>query len=152
LYADQTGGGALALAYTDGIPPQAPWTQNEGDEANLFAGTPYCWGLAAACNPNTNPAAAYVHNVGRTLRQNDGTIGTYYTFRHWDGTRAARQIYYVESTDEGATWSQATGVFADASAITVNGGALDAAAGSANFSSIDVLVRGSGYRAYFSTQ
>ena len=150
LRVDTAGGGNGRFAYTDGIPAS---TGAELDEADLYAGTPYCWLLAPGCGTTDPRKPAYVHNVGRTLRQHDGTLGTYYTFR--DASTAARldkQIWYVESGDNGATWSAPAGVFADGSAVTVNRQPLDAATGSANFSSIDVVATTSGYRAYFSTQ
>jgi len=149
LRVDSSTGGDGQFAYTDGIPPA---TGGELGEADLFAGTPYCWGLDPACG-NTDPRIpAYVHNVGRTLRQADGTLGTYYAFRHWDGSRMDKQIWYVESGDNGVTWSAPAGVFADGNAVTIAQQPLDADAGSANFSSIEIVRKGGLYRAYFSTQ
>ncbi|HEX4481169.1 MAG TPA: hypothetical protein VH082_10190 [Rudaea sp.] len=142
-------GGAAQLPYTDGMPPSA---SNALGEANLFDGTPYCWGLDPNCGVSDPRIPAYVHNVGRTLRQMDGSLGTYYTFRHWDGSRADRQIWYVESDDDGATWSQPAGIFADGSAVTIDLQPLDDANGSADFSNVDVVESGGRYRTYFSTQ
>ncbi len=150
LRVDTATGGNGQFAYTDGIQPA---TGPELNEADLYAGTPYCWFLASGCGTSDPRTPAYVHNVGRTLRQTDGTLGTYYTFR--DATTAARldkQIWYIESGDNGVTWSAPAGVFADGSAITIDGQPLDADAGSANFSSIDTVQARNVCRAYFSTQ
>jgi hypothetical protein len=150
LRVDTATGGNGQFAYTDGIQPA---TGPELNEADLYTGTPYCWFLASGCGSIDARTPAYVHNVGRTLRQTDGTLGTYYTFR--DATTAARldkQIWYIESGDNGTTWSAPTGVFADGSAITIDGQPLDADAGSANFSSIDTVQAKNVCRAFFSTQ
>ncbi len=151
-----TDGGADQFAYTDGAYPwtgaNQPSTGSEISSANLFAGTPYCWGLSASCDPNTDPNAAYVHNVGRTLLQPDGTLGTYYTFRYWNGSRADQQIWYAESGDNGATWSTSIGVFPNASALTIDGQAQDSTVGSADFSDVDLVLNGSRYQLYLSTQ
>jgi hypothetical protein len=142
-------GGAAQLPYNDGLPASAGAMTSE---ANLFNGTPYCWGLDPNCGNSDPRIPAYVHNVGRTMRQVDGSLGTYYTFRHWDGSRADKQIWYVESDDDGATWSNPAGMFSDGGAVTINLQPLDSDAGSANFSNVDVVEKGSTYRAYFSTQ
>jgi hypothetical protein len=150
LRVDSAGGGNGRFAYTDAIPPS---TGAELDEADLYTGTPYCWSLAPGCGTTDARKPAYVHNVGRTLRQRDGTLGTYYTFR--DASTAARldmQIWYVESADDGASWSAPVGVFEQGSAVTIDRRPLDAVPGSANFSHIDVVVAPRGYRAYFSTR
>jgi len=150
LRVDTATGGNGRFAYTDSIPPS---TGAELDEADLYTGTPYCWLLAPGCGSSDPRKPAYVHNVGRTLRQHDGTLGTYYTFRDAStGARLDKQIWYVESSDDGATWSAPTGVFADGNAVTIDRQPLDAAPGSANFSSIDVVATATGQRAYFSTQ
>ncbi|MFO1323706.1 MAG: hypothetical protein U1F15_06550 [Burkholderiales bacterium] len=139
------GGGMGRYAYTDGTRPSlsALWGTSE---ANLFAGTPYCWILPyGGPNPCTaNPALkpSYVHNSGRVAPQG-GTLGAYYTFR--DATTAARQeqqIYVVESADNGATWSAPAGVYARGSGVLVDG-----LPNAANFSSPEIA----GQRAYFST-
>jgi hypothetical protein len=142
-------GGNAQLPYTDAIPPSAGALISEAD---LFVGTPYCWGLDPACGSTDPRIPAYVHNVGRTLRQTDGTLATYYAFRHWDGSRMDKQIWYVESGDNGATWSAPAGVFADGSLVTIDKQPLDSDADSANFSSVDVVLTATRYRAYFSTQ
>jgi len=149
LYPDGSGGGDGQFAYTDGIPPS---TAAEAGEADLFTGTPYCWGLAAACGTTDPRIPAYVHNVGRTLRQADGTLGTYYAFRHWDGSRMDKQVWYVESADDGATWSDPVGVFADGSAVTIDRQPLDSDPDSANFSSVELVRPAKDSRLYFSTQ
>lgn len=150
LRVDSGGGGDGQFAYTDTIPPS---TGAQLGEADLFTNTPYCWFTQPSCTMGGLRTPAYVHNVGRTLRQTDGTLGTYYTFR--DPTTSARldkQIWYVESTNNGATWSLPAGVFTNGNAITIDGQPLDAAAGSANFSSVDVAQAQNVCRVYFSTQ
>lgn len=147
-------GGAAQYPYNDGTAP--PSLGAMAAEANLFTGTPYCWALHPDCSTANDPRIpAYVHNVGRTLRQADGTLGTYYTMRRYpDGMRLEKQIRYVESADDGATWSVPAGVFADGGAVTIEGQptASDSGGGQGNFSGIDVVVRGSAYRAYFNTK
>ncbi|MDR3386651.1 MAG: hypothetical protein P4L92_06315 [Rudaea sp.] len=153
LYADGSGGGLAPQSYTDGMPPSTPWTPSETTEINLYTATPYCWGLASTCTGPT-PIPAYVHNVGRILRQTDGTLGVYYTFRRWDGSRADQQIWYVESADDGATWSVPAGVFAG-SAITIDGqpvATTTADGGNGNFSSAEAVQAANVCRTYFSTQ
>lgn len=150
LRVDTATGGAGQFAYTDGMPAS---TGSELAEVELFNGTPYCWFLVSGCGSSDPRTPAYVHNVGRTLRQTDGMLATYYTFR--DASTAARldkQVWFVESGDNGATWSAPAGVFADGSAVTINGQPLDAAPGSANFSSVDVVQNTNICRMYFSTQ
>jgi hypothetical protein len=150
LRVDSAGGGNGQFAYTDGI---APSTGAELNEADLFTGTPYCWFLVAGCGTSDPRIPAYVHNVGRTLRQTDGTLGTYYTFRNAStAARLDKQIWYIESSDNGVTWSPPAGVFVDGSAITIDHQPLDAAAGTANFSHAEVTQANNVCRAYFSTQ
>lgn len=148
-------GGVGQFDYADGAQPwtgaNQPSTTAEKNESQLFTGTPYCWGLDSACG-TTNPNAAYVHNAGRTLRQSDGTLGTYFTFRHWDGTRTDQQIWYVESNDNGTTWSAPVGVFAAPSSVTIDGQPLDSAPGTGNLSDVEMTLGGSRYKTYFSTQ
>lgn len=144
-----TDGNADQFAYTDGAYPwtgaNQPSTGSAIGSADLFAGTPYCWGLSCG---TSNPAAAYVHNVGRTMRQSDGTLGTYYAFRHWDGSRADQQIWYVESTDNGMNWSAPVGVFANPPGVTIDGAGL----GAKGFSDVDLVRNGSRYQLYLSAQ
>ena len=51
-------GGAARLPYADGIPPSATAATSE---ANLFDGTPYCWGLDPDCG-TTDPR---IPEIGR---------------------------------------------------------------------------------------
>ncbi len=139
------GGGLGRYAYTDGTRPSvsAIWGTSE---ANLFAGTAYCWVLPnGGPNPCTaNPAAnpSYVHNAGRVAPQG-GALGAYYTFRDAStGARQERQIFVVESADNGATWSAPAGVYARGSGVLVDG-----LPNAANFSSPEIA----GQRPYFST-
>lgn len=150
LRVDTGGGGAGQFAYSDALPPS---TGAQLAEVDLYTGTPYCWVIAPGCGSSDPRIPAYVHNVGRTLRQTDGSLATYYTFR--DAATSARldkQLWYVESNDDGVTWSAPAGVFADGNAITIDGQPLDAAPGSANFSSVEVVENLNVCRAYFSTQ
>jgi hypothetical protein len=148
-----TDGNADQFAYADGAYPWTgagqPSTGGATGSADLFAGTPYCWFLASGCGTSDPRIPAYVHNVGRTLRQADGTLGTYYTFRDASAyMRLDQQIWYVESGDNGATWSAAAGIFPDAGAATIDGAAL----GTAGFSDVDTVVNGSRYRLFLSAQ
>ena len=150
LRVDTGGGGAGQFAYTDAIPPA---TGAQLGEADLYTGTPYCWFIAPGCGSSDPRTPAYVHDVGRTLRQTDGSLATFYTFR--DAATSARldkQLWYVESSDDGVSWSAPAGVFADGNAITIDGQLLDAAPGSANFSNVEVVESANVCRAYFSTQ
>lgn len=145
-------GGAAQYPYTDSIQPTLGAMAGEAD---LYTGTPYCWFLNTSCGNSDARVPSYVHNVGRTLRQADGKLGTYYTFRNAaTSARLDKQIWYVESADNGMTWSLPVGVFADGGAVTIEGQpvAVDTGAGQGNFSGIDVVARGSGYRAYFNTR
>ncbi|MEO8672603.1 MAG: hypothetical protein ABI411_14890 [Tahibacter sp.] len=144
LYPDGSGGGGASFAYSDGLPSSTGALLNE---ANLFTGTPYCWGLGPDCGGSDPRIPAYVHNVGRTLRQQDGSLATYYAFRKWDGSRADQQVWMVESIDNGASWSAPVGVFANSSAITLAGQPL-----SANFSHVETVIATNVCRTYFSSK
>ncbi|MEO8753710.1 MAG: hypothetical protein ABI624_13640, partial [Casimicrobiaceae bacterium] len=142
------GGGMGRYAYTDGTRPalSAIWGKSEAD---LFAGTAYCWMLPGTgpnqclAHPALNPA--YVHNSGRTLDQ-DGALGAYFTFRDWTtAARLAKQIFMIESHDDGLTWSPAEGVYADGNGVLVDG-----LSNTGNFSSPEIARAGSEYRTYFS--
>lgn len=52
----------------------------------------------------------YVHNDARVLDNGDGTLGWVFTLRNCDGTRKAQQIYYMQSGDNGLTWSAPEGI------------------------------------------
>lgn len=90
-----------------------------------------------------------MHNVGRTLKQADGTLATYYAFRNWDASRADKQIWYVASTDDGATWSAPATVFADGNALTIDG---QPTAADGFFSSAESVQTPNICRMYFSTK
>lgn len=119
LRVDSPTGGNGQFAYADGMPPSSG--SAELSEADLFSGTPYCWGLDPNCGVSDPRIKAYVHNVGRTLRQADGTLATYYAFRDWNGARLDKQVWFVASTDNGTTWSAPAGVFPDGGALTIDG-------------------------------
>ncbi len=139
-------GNNAQLAYTDGVPPAVGSVLSAPD---LYAGTPYCWGLVTSCGTSDPRIPAYVHNVGRTLRQTDGKLATYYSFRHWDGSRADKQVWYVASSDIGTTWSAPATVFADGNALTVDG---QPTAADGFFSSVESVQQPNICRMYFNTK
>lgn len=143
------GGGLGRYVFTDGTRPQlsAVWGTSEAD---LFAGTPYCWvlpvGFPNQCTANPGRTAAYVHNSGRTIAQG-GALGAYYTFRDWStAARLAKQIYFVESASNGLAWSAPAGVYANGNGVLVDGLPNTAA-----FSSPEITATPTAHRAYFST-
>lgn len=147
LRVDSATGGNGRFDYTDGMPASYGALLNEAD---LYAGTPYCWGLDPACGTSDPRIRAYVHNVGRTVKRADGTLATYYAFRDWTtAARLDKQIWTVESADGGATWSAPAGLFADGGAVTLDGAPL---AADGNFSSPDVAVAPGVCRGWFSTR
>ena len=162
LRVDTATGGTGQFAYLDGAYPwtgaDQPSTGSEMNEADLFSGTPYCWFLASACGTTDARIPALVHNVGRTLRQADGSLGMYYAFRVCtsarcaDSARADQQIWYVESTNNGVSWSTPIGVFANGGNLTIDGQPLDITPDAANFGDPDVVLKGSRYQLYLSTQ
>jgi len=52
----------------------------------------------------------YVHNDARVLDNGDGTLGWIFTLRNCDGSRKSQQIYYMQSPDNGLTWSAPVGI------------------------------------------
>lgn len=139
-----TGGGVGRYVYTDGIRPSLSPIFGTS-ETGAFTGTPYCWPLGNP-NPCGSPQASYVHNSGRVISQG-ASIGAYYTFRDFNtAARQDKQIWFVESADDGLTWTFPVGVFADGNAVLVDG-----LANGANFSSPELTVGRSGIRVYFST-
>lgn len=52
----------------------------------------------------------YVHNDARVLDNGDGTLGWMFTLRNCDGSRKSQQIWYMESADDGLTWSAPVGI------------------------------------------
>ncbi|MEO8802747.1 MAG: hypothetical protein ABI304_04615 [Rudaea sp.] len=157
LRVDSAGGGTGQFAYSEGAYPwtgvDQPSTGGEIAEADLFNGTPYCWFLNSGCGTTDSRIPAYVHNVGRTLRQADGSLGMYYTFRNGATyMRQDQQIWYIDSIDDGQTWSTPVGVFANGGDLTIDGQPLDSTLNSANFSDVDLVRDGSRYRLYLSTQ
>ena len=139
-----TGGGIGRYVYTDGIRPSLSPLFGTS-EAGMFAGTPYCWPLGNP-NPCVSPQASYVHNSGRVVAQG-ATLGAYYSFRDFaTAARQDKQIWYVESADDGLTWSTPVGVYANGNAVTVDG--LPNAGG---FSSPEITAAHGKFRVYFST-
>ena len=111
------------------------------DAGDLYAGSPWCHSSGSGCD------RSYIHNQGRTLDQG-GVLGTYYAVRAYSGgARREKQIRYLESSDDGASWGPSQGVFANGDAVTVDG--LPATLG---FSGPEVAGTGGTYRGYFNTQ
>jgi hypothetical protein len=52
----------------------------------------------------------YVHNDARVIANGDGTLGWIFTLRNCDGSRKSQQIYYMQSADNGLTWSAPVGI------------------------------------------
>jgi hypothetical protein len=52
----------------------------------------------------------YVHNDARVIDNGDGTLGWIFTLRNCDGSRKSQQIYYMQSADNGLTWSAPVGI------------------------------------------
>jgi len=96
---------------------------------------------------DAGPPTFYVHNDARVLANGDGTLGLFYAIRDCaTGARVNKQLYYAESADDGLTWSDPVGIFADGNAVTVNG-----LLNTGNFSLADVVVVNGQRVVYFST-
>ncbi|MEO7013032.1 MAG: hypothetical protein ABIR27_11760 [Dokdonella sp.] len=142
-----SGGGSGQFNFIDAVPPG---TSAELNEADLYIGTPYCWILDPICGNADPRIPAYVHNVGRTLRQSDGTLASYYNFRNGvTYARTDKQVWSVSSADNGATWSAPVGVFADGNALTIDGAAI---AADGFFGTVESVQRPNICRIYFSTR
>ena len=140
-------GNDAQLTYTDGIPPAAG---PQLGMADLYSSTPYCWFLAASCGTSDPRIPAYVHNVGRTLRQTDGMLATYYTFRNATTyARVDKQVWFVASSDNGAIWSAPAHVFADGNALTIDG---QPTAANGLFGTVESVQAPNICRMYFSTK
>jgi hypothetical protein len=105
-----------------------PWRVTGSNTAVADPLTPLGFIACQFVNGNT-----YVHNDARVIDNGDGTLGFFFTLRNCDGTRKLQQIYYMESTDNGLTWSAPVGIVS--SSVTVGG---QAPAG--NFALSDVVV------------
>lgn len=142
-----SGGGIGQFNFIDAVPPG---TSAELNEADLFVGSPYCWFLDANCGNSDPRIPAYVHNIGRTLRQADGSLASYYSFRNAStSSRVDKQIWFVSSSDNGANWSAPAGVFADGGALTIDGAPL---AADGLFGTVESVQRPNICRIYFSTR
>jgi hypothetical protein len=82
-----------------------PWRVTGNNAAVADPLTPL--GLVACQLPGGN---TYVHNDARVLDNGDGTLGWVFTLRNCDGSRKAQQIYYMQSADNGLTWSAPVGI------------------------------------------
>ena len=85
---------------------------------------------------------AYVHNDARVIANGDGTLGFFFTLRNCDGSRKSQQIYYMESADNGLTWSTPVGIVSGA--VTIGGQAP-----TGGFSLSDVVLVGGQRVVYF---
>ncbi len=145
-----TGGGSGRYIYTDGIRPSLSPLFGTS-EPDMFGGTPYCWPLVGIpptpCTVFPALIPAYVHNSGRALAQGGSVVGVYYSLRDFNtGARLDKQIWYVESADNGLTWSAPVGVYANGNAVLVDG-----LPNTGNFSLPEVAPNASGFQPYFST-
>lgn len=82
-----------------------PWRVTATNAAVADPLTPL--GLIACQLPGGN---TYVHNDARVLDNGDGTLGWVFTLRNCDGSRKSQQIYYMQSADNGLTWSAPIGI------------------------------------------
>jgi hypothetical protein len=123
------GGGAVGrAAYADGSPVAPPATAFTGPWAASVSGHVSLKDLITPIPGYSAPASgegealAYAHNLGRVIDNGDGTLGLVFGIRDYPtGTRPEKQVYYSESADGGATWSDPVGVFADGNLVTVDG-------------------------------
>jgi hypothetical protein len=133
-------GGMARYAFTDGAPPSVV---GPSDPKDLITGT-------GSVNYTIDPmdaAAAYVNNAARTLAQADTSLGTFYALRTYpDGSRVSKQLFYVESTNNGVSWTSPVGLFANGDLVTVDGGLAGA-----NFSHPEVTLANGVTVLYFST-
>ncbi len=146
LRVDSTLGGLARFAYIGSTPPVSESWDAYGEEAELFAGTTHYWFLAA--DPNDGRAAGYVHNAGRNLACG-GLLQSYYSIRNLDGSLSGNRLWYVESPDDGVTWSAPRDLFPAAGTLVLDG----ALAGtSAKFSNVEAVRFGDRVRVYFRWQ
>ncbi len=102
------GRAAIADNGTQPFPAAAgtgPWQVTGVNSAVADPLTPL--GFIACQFPGGN---TYVHNDARVLDNGDGTLGWVFTLRNCDGSRKAQQIYYMQSGDNGLTWSAPVGI------------------------------------------
>jgi hypothetical protein len=138
---------------TDNGPQTFPTTQWTGpwqftgtntpvkDLVNTIPGFSYC-GII------DGDPQVYPRNHGAAIDNLDGTLGVFYTLRDcFTDARVTKQIYYVESADNGLTWSDPVGIFPDGSLVTVDG-----AANTDNFSDPEIVQTGSTRVVYFNTK
>ena len=139
--------GVGRYALTLSTPPTvSPNTTAMAEYADAYAGTGFCmWQLSGCAAADKS----YLHNYARTLDQGGGVIGTYYALRSYPaGTRRGKQLWYLESSNSGSTWSaSAQPLFANGNAVTVDG-----LPNTENFGLPEVAALGGGqFRSYFST-
>ncbi len=139
LYLGQDTPGAFGR-YALPIPGPVPMP----DAANAYAGTGLCSFAVCPGDPNSS----YIHNYGRTLDQGSNVLGTYYSLRNYnDFTRRDKNLWYMESTNGGTSWSSASPLFTNGAAVTVDG-----LPNTGNFGLPEVAALDGGqYRSYFNT-
>ncbi len=102
--------GLAKFAYSDEIPPVVSVAPVASQD--LVAATGYTWFLTDPLFPDAPAGDVYIHNVGRVLDQEDGSLGVYYSLRAWQtSARVGQQIFYAESRDGGGTWTPPVGLF-----------------------------------------
>lgn len=105
-----------------------PWRVTGSNAAVADPLTPLGYVACQFAGGNT-----YVHNDARVIDNGDGTLGWFFTLRNCDGSRKSQQIYYMESSNNGLTWSVPVGIVTGT--ITIGG-----VAPSGGFSLSDVVV------------
>jgi hypothetical protein len=107
-------------ALTDNGPQVFPAAANTGPWRATGSNTPVADPLTplgyVACQ---FAGDTYLHNDARVIANGDGTLGFFYTLRNCDGSRKLQQIFYMESADNGLTWSSPVGIVSGA--ITIGG-------------------------------
>ena len=133
---------------------RAPLTDN-GPQAFPSAGNTGPWRVTATNSAVADPLTAlgfvacqfpggntYVHNDARVIDNGDGTLGWIFTLRNCDGSRKSQQIYYMQSADNGLTWSNPVGIVTGP--VTIGG-----VTPSGGFALSDVVVVGGQRIVYF---
>jgi hypothetical protein len=91
-----------------------PWRATGSNSAVADPLTPLGYTACQFAGGNT-----YLHNDARVIDNGDGTLGFFFTLRNCDGSRKSQQVYYMESADNGLTWSSPTGIVSGA--VTIGG-------------------------------
>ncbi|MCX8098241.1 MAG: DUF11 domain-containing protein [Casimicrobiaceae bacterium] len=149
---DSPTGGMGRYGLTLSNPPATSPSGMSPIEAALYTGTGKCWFLAAGCTGPSPQPVSYAA-VGRVIAE-ASTLGAYYGFVDNPVLTAApfeRQFWYVESSDNGLTWSAPQPVYPGTSAQSVTVDGLQAQGPA--FSSVEVVARpAQAPRPYFATR